>query len=154
MASSVCRPGGEGEQNNLARWPQRPGRPLYEKRQGDRYRQVQCPQSSAHLLIINRPALLYQNRESDRALGGVAYRSQRASRSEDGGGGFRKLQPSGQGGAGMTMRGDHVASNQDNSTLMDVDNSDSGAARLKRVVESAIDLFVPGIGNIPIHRKR
>ena len=84
---------------------------------------MQCPQSSVHLLIINRPSLLYQNRESDRALGDVGISvAKDLSRSEDGGGGFRKLQPSGQGGGGMTVQGDYVASNQDNSTLMDVDN--------------------------------
>lgn len=39
----------------------------------------------------------------------------------------------------MTVHGDYVAGNQDNSNLMDVDNSDGSDARLERVVECALD---------------
>ena len=39
----------------------------------------------------------------------------------------------------MTVRGDYVAGNQDNSRLLEVDNSDGDSARMERLVEDVLD---------------
>ena len=59
--------------------------------------------------------------------------------SEGESGGFRKPQASASGGSSMTVHGDYIQGHQDNSRLLEVDNSDGDAARLERMVESALD---------------